>query len=178
MTIKDDPTPEILGTETVYSNPFLTVKRIHQRMPFGNTATYFVREEADVAVCLPVTSDGLFVMLKEFRAGPGKYLMEIPGGSVDRNEEPELAARRETIEEVGYDGQLVHLATTFVSAYSTARKHIYLMLDAVKVAEPICEPQDLAEPYLLDKESFLSVVSEGNLTDLDAALAAVRYLGL
>ena len=115
-------------------------------------------------------------MLKEFRAGPGKYLMEIPGGCVDENEGPEVAARRETIEEVGYDGELVHLVTTFISAYSTARKHIYLMLGAVKVAEPMHEPQDLAKPYLLDKEAFLSVVSEGNLTDLDAALAAVRYL--
>ncbi|MDQ0996027.1 ADP-ribose pyrophosphatase YjhB (NUDIX family) [Phyllobacterium ifriqiyense] len=103
MTNKDDPAPEILETETVYSNPFLTVKRIRQRTPLGNTATFFIREEAAVAVCLPVTSEGCFVMLKEFRAGPGKYLMEIPRGCVDENEGPEVAARRETIEEVGYD---------------------------------------------------------------------------
>jgi len=34
---------------------------------------------------------------------------------------------------VGYDGELVYLASTFVSAYSSARKHIYLILNAVWV---------------------------------------------
>lgn len=178
MTSNSDRIPEVLETEVVYENSFLTVKRIRQHIAQGHIANFFIREEADVVVCLPVTSAGEFVMLREFRVGPGKYLMEIPGGCVDENESPELAARRETIEEVGYDGELVHLASTFVSAYSTARKHIYIMLNAVKIRDPVCESQDLAEPRILDKEALLAVVSDGNLTDFDAALAAIRYLHL
>lgn len=90
---------EVLETEMVYENPFLTVKRVRQHMIQGHTANLFIREEAHAAVFLPVKPVGQFVMLKELRVGPGKFLMEIPGGGADKNENPEHAACRKTIKD-------------------------------------------------------------------------------
>ncbi|QND52448.1 NUDIX hydrolase [Phyllobacterium sp. 628] len=145
-------------------------------MPAGNIASFFLRDEPDEAVCLPVDRDKHFILLEEYRPGPARFLMKIPGGCVDPREAPTDAAQREVLEEVGYGGELVHLASTYISAYSNARKHIYLMLNAVKIADPVQEPQDLARTIRVNYETFEAIVSEGNMTDLDAALAALRYL--
>ncbi len=168
--------PTVISQQEAYQNPFVTIKRVTQLMPAGNTATFYIREEPDVAVCLPIDPDGRFILLKEYRPGPAQFLMEIPGGCVDPGEEPAEAARREVLEEVGYAGDLTHLASTYISAYSNARKHIYLMRDATKIADPVVEPQDLARPIAMDQQAFELLVEEGAMTDLDAALAALRYL--
>lgn len=174
----DASTPSVINEQMVYRSPYLTIKRITQLMPAGNTATFYVREEPDVAVCLPVDTDGRMVLLEEYRPGPAQFLMEIPGGCVDPGEDPTDAARREILEEVGYTGELIHLASTYISAYSNARKHIYLMRNATKIADPAVEPQDIARPMLIDQQAFELLVEEGRMTDLDAALAALRYLSM
>lgn len=58
----------------------------------------------------------------------------------------------------------------------TVKAENSIILLFIASLSPIRLPDNRLQLYLLDKEAFLSVVSEGNLTDLDAALAAVRYL--
>ncbi|MBA8876624.1 NUDIX hydrolase [Phyllobacterium myrsinacearum] len=175
-TLSNGSMPALISEYTVYQNPFLTVKHVTQLMPAGNSAEFFIRDEPDVAVCLPIDSDNKFVLLEEYRPGPARFLMEIPGGCIDSGEGPAEAAKREILEEVGYTGELIHLASTYISAYSNARKHIYLMRNAVKAAEPKHEAHDLAQTVLVDLQTFELIVADGAMTDLDAALAALRYL--
>lgn len=138
--------------------------------------TMFLREEGDVAVCVPVRPDGLIVMLKEFRPGPNRYLTEVPGGMVDPGEEPIVAAAREVLEETGYTGDIRYLGATWVSAYSNQRKHIFLMWNARKTAEPQLAPTDIAQTVTLSVDELEDVLRRGDLTDLDAGLLALREI--
>lgn len=45
------------------------------------------------------------VMIRQFRIGIEDYVLELPGGIVDRNESPLIAGRRELSEETGYIGE-------------------------------------------------------------------------
>ena len=103
--------PRIVDEVIVYSDPFTRIRLVTHMMPSGRTAQFYIRDEADVAVCLPITEDGAIVLLEEYRPGPGQFLLEIPGGSVGPGEDSEIAAQREVLEETGYAGNVVHIVT-------------------------------------------------------------------
>lgn len=136
----------------------------------------FLREEGEVAVCLPVRNDGAIVLVREYRPGPKRYLMEVPGGMVDADEEPITAAAREVLEETGYAGDVEHLASTWVSAYSNQRKHIFIMRSATKIAEPHLDPTDISEVSIVSIAELEAIVTSGELTDMDAGLLALKAL--
>ena len=170
--------PELIRQETDYSSRYLVVTKNLKRMPNGQEATFYLRQENDVAVCLPVTREGRFVVVEEYRHGPGRWLFEIPGGDVDKDESAEMAVAREVQEETGYTGEVFHLCTTWISAYSNARKHIYLMLNAEKVAIPEMADADLFRVAEISRDELDRVLTAGALTDLDAGLACLKKLDL
>ena len=51
-------TPQLQSEITDYESPYLTVTRALKRMPSGSEATFYLRRESDVAVCLPLTTGG------------------------------------------------------------------------------------------------------------------------
>jgi ADP-ribose pyrophosphatase len=166
--------PPVVERERVFDSPYFRIERQTVEMPSGSRATFYLRQEPDVAVCLPVTPDGRFVVLEEYRHGPGRSLFEVPGGTVDEGEDPLAAAARETLEESGYRGQVTHLASTWISAYSTARKHIYLMRDATQETAPIVSDSEMSRVLLLSRSAFETVLASGELTDLDCGLLCLR----
>lgn len=168
--------PPVVSTDVIFESPYLRVRRVVKRMPIGDHTTFYLRDEADVAICLPVTPDGLFVLLDEYRHGPERPLCEIPGGSVDPGEDPVQAATRETLEETGYAGRMTLLCTTWISAYSTARKHICLMRDAVQVSQPKLDSGEMSRVLLLTRTEFEAELRAGNLTDLDGGLLCLQML--
>ena len=87
-----------------------------------------------------------------------------------------VAAAREVLEETGYAGDVEHLASTWVSAYSNQRKHIFIMRNARKVAEPHLAPTDISEVSIVSSAELEAIVASGELTDLDAGLLALNEL--
>ena len=170
------PLPTILSEEVIYASPWLNVRRMGNQFPSGLRRDFCLKEEPDVVACLPVTADGQFVLVEEYRHGPRRVLFEVPAGSVDPGEAPEVAAARETLEETGYAGELRHLVSTWISAYSNARKHIFLMANARRVQAPQPEPHELMQVTLATREELEEVVRSGELSDLDAALLCLRFL--
>ncbi|MDB5900524.1 MAG: ADP-ribose pyrophosphatase [Ramlibacter sp.] len=168
--------PTILSEEIIYDSPWLRVRRVDTQFASGLVRPFSLKEEPDVAVCLPVTPDGRFVLVEEYRHGPRRALFELPAGVVDPGEDPLAAAAREALEETGYQGAIRHLGSTWISAYSGARKHIFLMEDAQRVGEPQPEPHELMRVVVATREEFEEVVRSGELSDLDAALLCLRRL--
>jgi ADP-ribose pyrophosphatase len=177
MATDHDAVPYVFtGSSVEYQDPYLTIRRHVGVTSDGSPVTFHLREEGAVAVCLPVLADGTIVTVREFRPGPNRYLMEVPGGMVDEGEDPMAAAAREVLEETGYVGEIEPLGASWVSAYSNQRKYMYLMRNARKVAEPQLEPSEISEVVLLDRPAFEAVLAAGELTDLDAGLLALQAL--
>lgn len=170
------PQPTILSEEIIYDSPWLKVRRVDNQFPSGLHRAFCLKEEPDVVVCLPVTPDGRFVLVEEYRHGPRRRLFELPAGMVDAGEDAAVAAARETLEETGYAGEVRHLVTTWISAYSNARKHIFIMRDARRVQDPQPEPHELMRVALATRDDLEAVVRNGSLSDLDAALLCLRHL--
>ena len=78
--------------------------------------------------------DGSVTLIKQFRISVEKYIIEIPAGRLEPGEKPEESARRELMEEVGYEASTMQLLSEYYSGvgFSTERMYIFLATDIKK----------------------------------------------
>jgi ADP-ribose pyrophosphatase len=146
------------------------------RLPDGREADFDVVRSADTVAVLALTEDGEVLVVREFRPGPEELLYELPGGIVDDGETPEQAARRELLEETGYEGDLRPAGTSWAGAYSTHRRHAFVATGCYRVAEPSLEENEAAEVALMPFADFRKHVRSGDLTDVAAAYYGLEAL--
>ncbi|MGC2064056.1 MAG: NUDIX hydrolase [Thermodesulfovibrionales bacterium] len=56
-----------------------------------------------VVVIVPFMDDGTVILIRQYRPPVDGYVIELPAGLIDIGETPEASARRELIEETGYE---------------------------------------------------------------------------
>ncbi|WP_196455286.1 NUDIX hydrolase [Planomonospora sp. ID82291] len=126
-----------------------------------------------------LTADDQAVLVRQYRPGPDKVLLELPGGLVEANEPVTVAAARELLEETGYQaGSLEVVMQTYLAAYATHVRHAVLARGCRKVAEPGPDEAEFIEPVTLPVGHYIQHVLGGQLTDADMALAGLVAAGL
>jgi len=97
----------------------------------GNKGIREVAVHPGGAVVVPVKADEKIVMVNQFRYPFQKFLLEMPAGKLDKNEEPLNCAVRELEEETGYKAKnifkLGSICTT--PGFCTEVLHIFLAKD-------------------------------------------------
>lgn len=78
----------------------------------GSEREFVVIDAPDWVNVLALTPDGRLVMVNQFRYGIDAFSWEIPGGVIDRGEDPVAAGVRELREETGYVGTTARLLGT------------------------------------------------------------------
>lgn len=92
-----------------------------------------VRHPGAVSV-VPVLEDGSVVLVRQYRAPLDAMMLEIPAGKRDVADEPiELTARRELVEEVGYDAGSLELLAMFHNSvgFCDEQSFVFLATDLV-----------------------------------------------
>lgn len=162
---KDLPIWTIDSSEYVINDRYLKLRRDSCTTPQGGkVGTYYVLELKDWINCIAVDEDANVMMLRHYRHGVQKYLMEFIGGGMEENESPEEAARREVEEETGYTGGSVfHVGTSYPNpANHTNKVYTYLA-----VGGKISQDQNLevGETITVEKIPLKTVIEEMSKPD-------------
>lgn len=100
---------ERLASEIAYACRIFTIRRDRSRFSRDQAEHDFhVLESTDWVNIIPITPAQEVVLVRQFRHGIRDCTLEIPGGMVDAEDpSPLVAARREMVEETGYDSERV-----------------------------------------------------------------------
>lgn len=155
--------------------------------PDGSTFTRDIVRDRQVVAVVPLLDDGHTVMMvRQYRGPIDRWMLEIPAGlcDVDGEDDPEVTAQRELVEEIGHRaGRLELLAQVHPSAGLTdCFEHLYLGTDLVEVGADRQGPEE--EHMVIERLSLHDVpalIAAGEVTDaksLIGLLAARERLGL
>ncbi|SDG94730.1 NUDIX hydrolase [Chitinophaga filiformis] len=156
-----------LSSEYIYKSNWLTARKDTCETPSGKIVdAYYVLEYNDWVNCVAVTADGRIVMVRQFRQGIGKTLLEIPGGTMDDTDpNPEFAMRRELLEETGYDFEkLIPLGAVAPNpASSNNLTHMFLATGGRKVQDQDLDENEEIEVVLMDLEDVETLIKENKI---------------
>ena len=96
---------KILSSDYLLKSRWLTVRKDHVRMPSGvEMEDYYVLEYPDWINVMAITEEGKFVIERQYRHGTQSVDFELCAGTIEKGEQPIEAAKRELLEETGYEG--------------------------------------------------------------------------
>lgn len=134
-------------------------------------------EGSSAAGVIALTSDNKVVIAKQFRCGPEKIMYEMPGGAVDAGETPEVAAKRELREEVGYEAdELEYLGSAYVNAWDNIIHHYYLARDAYSIGASSPEELEEIEIETISISDFIDNARNARMTDSQGVFLAYEKL--
>lgn len=95
---------KVLSSEYISRHQYFTARKDKCETPDGKIIeAYYVVELPTTACAVALTDEGEVLMVRQYRHPIKETLIEIPGGFLDENESPEVAMKRELLEETGYE---------------------------------------------------------------------------
>lgn len=122
--------PVVLDTKTLCESRIFRIEQMHLRFSNGYEG-YFEKISGRLSgavMIIPMLDEQTFLLIREYAAAAGKYVLGFPKGAIDHNEDVLVTANRELMEEVGYGAhELTHLTQWSLSpAYFNATMEIVL----------------------------------------------------
>jgi ADP-ribose pyrophosphatase len=135
-------------------------------LPNGKIIEGTVLEFGTWATVLALTKEQEVVLIRQYRHGAQKVIVELPGGVMDdEDESPLAAARRELEEETGYTSDRI-IQVGCVSpnpANQTNLVYSFLALDAEKVCSQRLDETEEIEVFLRPLDEVIAMAKNGEL---------------
>ena len=178
----ETPPFRAVSEDVVYESRLLRVARATFAGPDGSEFERDVVHHRGWVAVVPLTDDGHVVCVRQYRAAIGRWLLEIPAGIRDvEDEPPETTARRELAEEAGLAAEDVELVATIHNSPGFADE-LGLVFLATGLREVPTDRQGVEEEHMevvrVPVAAAPGLVAAGEVTDAKTVvgllLAAAR----
>ncbi len=157
--------PEIISSESIYKGKIFDIRFDTIREGDVEYKREIVVHKGS-AVIVPVFDDGTVAFVRQYRHAVGKYLLEIPAGSLEKGEDPKTCAIRELEEEVGVTAKNIELLTEFYVSpgFLTEKMYVFLATGLTETKQNL-EIDELIEIERLTFPQALAMIRDGQIED-------------
>jgi ADP-ribose diphosphatase len=118
------------------------------------------------AVIVPVFADDSVALVRQYRHPAVRYLLEVPAGTLQHGEEPQLGAARELEEELGLvAGRLEKLSEFFVSPGFCEEKMWVYLATALSQRKQQLDDDEIIEVVRIPLREALEMITDGEIQD-------------
>lgn len=162
----------------VYSSWWMTLRIDDVEKPDGTHTDHEVVRGPDAAGMVAIDDERGILMIWRHRFMPDTWGWEIPGGAIDAGESPDVAARREFLEETGWrtDGPVRHLSTHHPSVGLVNQTFHVFATERTTHDGPPSDPNEATRVEWRPFEQVAADVRSGEISDGFSVLAVVLAL--
>lgn len=168
--------PTVEDSQVIFEESIIQIRRDRLRLSPHHTYQYYSLVTKPLAVViLATTSDGRYVLTEEYRHPTGRILLSCPGGYIDGEESPLEAAKRELLEETGYQAHSVEIiGSAYPYAGVSTQKTLYVRATEASWHSPIqLESSEIIHTILKTQEELNQAIDQG--LDLDGTLCTALF---
>jgi ADP-ribose pyrophosphatase len=171
--------PETLNSKTIYEGKIFNISIDKIREGDIEYEREIVVHKGS-AVIIPVFEDKTVALVRQYRHAAARSLLEIPAGTLNTSEAPEIGAARELEEEIGVKaGKLEKLTEFYVSpGFLTEKMFVYLATGLTETQQNLEDDEILT----IERHSFqrlYEMIKSGDIEDAKTIsavlLAGVRF---
>lgn len=168
---------ETLSSKIAFNGEILNVRVDEIRLPGGRKSTREIIEHSDAVAVVPIDRNGNMILVRQYRRGAGKDLLEIPAGCVEPGENPEETVRRELQEEIGYlPNKITSMGGFYASpGYNTEYLYLYLATELAP-AKLHAEDTDSIEVVPVPIKSITDYIKSGKICDAKSVAGILYYM--
>lgn len=154
--------PRTLSTEVLYKGRIFDVLLTEIREDGVEYKREIVAHKGS-AVIVPVFADMTVAFVRQYRHPAGKYLLEIPAGGLNEDEDPKEGAARELEEEIGVTaGNIEKLSEFYVSpGFLTEKMFLFMATGLTETQQSLEEDELLSIERITFAEAFSKIKSGG-----------------
>ncbi|MGI8578229.1 MAG: NUDIX hydrolase [Nocardioidaceae bacterium] len=167
-----------VGEDVVVYDDWVRVSKRTYRLPDGRIAEWDMFGGGQMVGVLALTPEQRVVCVRQFRPGPDRVVLNIPGGFVDADESPLEAAVRELTEETGFVSDRLELVVTSMSAASVGRRHVVIARDCTPTGAQDLDDYEDCEPVVLDVATVRAELKAGRMTGSELVYFGFDHAGL
>jgi ADP-ribose pyrophosphatase len=162
--------------ELLYDGERVQLYRVRVQKPTGGFAEKEFIAHPGAAVILPIVNDGRVCLIKNWRYSAGQTLLELPAGTLGKNEDPLVAAQRELTEETGYTAKSWKILTEFWVAPGVygEKMWLYLARDLTPGQQRLDDTEQI-EVALLPWDQAVSLALRGQIQDAKTILGLLLW---
>ena len=170
-----------LSSRLVYEGRIFDVTVDRVRLPHGRDADLEIVRHDGSVVLLPIADDGRVLLVRQYRYAAGRFLWELPAGSLEIGEDCDVAASRECQEELGLvAGRLERLLTLYPTPGFCTETMTYYRATGLRTPAPHDPVAHQDEDESIEVQAFTvaeirAMIAAGGIADLKT-VAGMSFL--
>lgn len=167
---------ETISSELIQKGKSFSFYHDKIRLPNGRETDRNIVKHPGAVGIIAVDEDEI-VLIKQYRYATGKYLLEIPAGTLEEGEDPYQCAVRELQEETGYAASAWSrlFQCYMVPGYSDEILYFYLAEGLTQIESSPEDDEDiLVQKYGINE--VLEMIENNEIEDAKTMLSVLTYL--
>jgi ADP-ribose pyrophosphatase len=169
--------PQLVRSEPLVRAGYLDVVRDTIRFPDGHEADRIVVQHPGAVALVVVDDLGRWLLVRQYRHPAGRDLLEIPAGTLEPGEAPEVTAAREVREETGYAAARLERLGGAWMAPGFCSEYITYYLATGLTHDPLPQDRDeyIADPVPVTLAELDKAIAAGEIEDGKTLVALTLY---
>ncbi|MBU0477597.1 NUDIX hydrolase [bacterium] len=169
---------QLLSTKELFAvSPWIKVYEDTIKLPSGRIVEDYYRIALpEYAMIYAQRKDGKVLFERQYKHGLGKITLVLPAGALEKGERAIETAKRELLEETGYQaGRWKYVGSFLVNGNKgCGRAHFFIAKELEKISEPVIDDMEEPEIVFISEHSIMKAIFNGEISTLaTASLVAI-----